>query len=151
MSILTCLENEFADEIINKCEENKCKLMLNEFENKIILKGEKLFNNIKICDCLIFISHNDQILIPLVELKSKNINSSSIIEKFNNSITEAENIITKCNINNNSCKYYIILLVKSWRSSSEFRTITSQKIKFKGIHYNIIPKKCGSSFSDIPK
>ena len=54
MSIVDLIKNNFANAIVRRCSERNCKLGLNGLSNYIILKGERVCQNRKICDCIIF-------------------------------------------------------------------------------------------------
>ncbi len=127
------------------CSERNCKLKLHDLCNYVVLKGEKLCKDQRICDCIIFI---EETAIGIVELKSKTAHSNEIKEKLTNGTLIALNILKNCNNNQSKFDFYHIVLCKAW-SSSEYRVITSEKIEISGKRYYIIPKRCGVSFSEI--
>lgn len=133
-----------------KCEENKCNLNLKGYNKKVILKGEKLVgNSCKICDCLIFIPEKNNLIIPIVELKSNSYKADSIAEKFSNAMKQCDKVLCECDKNNVKCKFYLILLAKSYESMAEFTKIKDTKISYKNTNYPIRCKKCGDSLKEI--
>jgi hypothetical protein len=154
MPTIDCIKNDFAETIINHCKERKCKLKLVDLNNYVILKGEKVCEKIcsecKICDCLLFIVDTD-ILIGLVELKSKNANASEIEEKLTNGLEIASSILEKCCIEHEyvNFDFYLIVLAKSWPHAIELRKIKNTRVRFRGKKYDILPKKCGLSFTEL--
>jgi hypothetical protein len=99
------------------------------------------------CDCIIFAT-NKRIIIGIVELKSKTAHPSEIIEKLTNSSEVALSTLEKCRRNFTRLDFYHIVLCKGW-DSSEHRVITSRRIVVRGKKYDIIPKRCGVSFSEV--
>lgn len=147
MVVINCIKNNYPNAIIPRCYEMGCHLRLNGLNNYVILKGERMCKDRKICDCIIFTSDN-YIIIGIVELKSKTVHSSEIIEKLTNGLKIALDILEECNDKCMMYEFYPIVLCKSWHTS-EYRIIIKGKIKIKGKRYNIIPKKCGISFSTV--
>ncbi len=145
MTVISCIKKDFADMVIARCSEVGCKLKLNNLNNHVVLKGENICQDRKICDCIIFVRDNP-VIIGIIELKSRNIHSSEIVEKLTNGSEIALDILEKCRDNDMKFEFYHIALCKSWRSS-EYRVIKSKKIVVNGKKYDIIPKKCGESFS----
>ena len=124
-----------------------CRLRLNDLSNYIVLKGERICENRKICDCIIF-TRDNCIIIGIVELKSKTIHSSEIVEKLTNGSEIALDILEQCSDNHMKFEFYHLVLCKRWHPS-EYRVITSRKITVKGKGYDIIPKRCGVPFSEV--
>jgi hypothetical protein len=133
--------------MVTHCSERSCKLKLVGLGNYVVLKGEKMRGDCKICDCLIFTENADG-LIGLVELKSKNANATEIEEKLTNGLEIASRLLEKCGIKYVNVDFYLIVLSKNWRSS-EYQVIKSRKVQFRGKRYDIIPRKCGLSFLDL--
>jgi len=122
-----------------------CMLRLNGLSNYAVLNGERICKNRRICDCIIFTEGN---IIGIAELKSKTTHSSEIEEKLTNGSKIALNILEECSGNDIKFEFYHLVLAKRWHSS-EYRIITSRKIIVRGKRYNIIPKRCGVSFSVV--
>ena len=147
MSVINRIKNIHTNAIISRCYEMGCRLKLNGLNNYIILKGEKMCIDRKICDCIIFISEN-YITVGIVELKSKTVHASEIVEKLTNGLKIALNILNECNGNCILNEFYLIVLHKSIHIS-EYQKIIRSRIELEGKKYNIIPKKCGTSFSAL--
>lgn len=145
MSVIDIIRNNFTDAIIARCSEKGCKLRLNGVGNHIILKGEMICQDRSVCDCIIF---TEGIIIGIVELKSKTAHSSEVEKKLTNGSEIALNILERYSDNDMKFKFYHLVLAKKWHTS-EYKVITSKKIVVKGKKYNIIPKKCGISFSTV--
>lgn len=147
MLIKDFIKSNFLDAIICRCFENDCGLQLNALSNYVILKGEKISQGCRICDCIVFIFAKE-IIIGIVELKSKTVHSSEIKEKLTNGSEIALNILEGCNNNRIKFEFYHVVLAKRWHSS-EYKAVTSKKIMVRGKRYDIIAKKCGESLSTI--
>ncbi len=145
---IDCIKSGFAEAIVNHCSERSCKLKLTGLSNHIILKGEKICNDRRICDCIIFTIEDEQVVIGIIELKGRTAHSSEIEEKLTNGLEIASDILEQCNIERFKSEFYLIALCKSLKSS-EYRIISSRKIYFRGKRYDIIPKKCGLSFFNL--
>jgi len=147
MAIINRIKNNHINAVIPRCHEMGCHLRLNGSNNYVILKGERMCKDRKICDCIIFTSDN-YIIVGIIELKSKTVHSSEIIVKLTNGLKIALDILKECNDNCMMYEFYPIVLCKSWHTS-EYRIIIKRKIKIKGKRYNILPKKCGITFSTV--
>lgn len=147
MPVIRCIKSNFSGAIIACCSEKGCRLRHNGLTNYIILKGERICKDRRICDCIIFIKDNG-IIIGIIELKGKTIHVSEIIEKLSNGSEIALYILDKCNDNSIRFEFYHIVLSKKI-STSEYKMITKRRIRIRGRSYNIIPKKCGVSFSTL--
>jgi hypothetical protein len=147
MAVINRIKKNHTNATIPRCSEIGCHLRLNGLNNYVVLKGEKICKDRKICDCIIFTSDN-YITVGIVELKSKTIHSSEIVEKLTNGLKTALDILEECNDDCMRYEFYHIVLCKRWRTA-EYEVITHRKIQVKGKRYNIIPKKCGISFSNV--
>jgi len=145
MSVVECIKNNFTNAKRRGCSEKGCTLKLNGLSNHVVLKGERICQNRRICDCIIFA---EGIIIGIVELKSKTAHSSEIEEKLANGSEIALNILDECSNNDIKFKFYHLVLAKRW-DSSEYKMIIRKKIIVRGKKYPIIPKRCGISFSEI--
>lgn len=91
------------------------------------------------------------VLIALVELKSKNADANEIKEKLTNRLEIASSILEKCCIEHEyvNFDFYLIVLAKSWPHAIEHRKIKNTRVMFRGKEYDILPKTCGLSFPDL--
>jgi len=151
MSVIDCINIEFADKTIKRCSEKGtgCKLKLNASCEHVILKGEKICSDRKICDCIIFVNQNNTLIVGIVELKSKHIDASGIKEQLTNGSESALKILKKCPDTYNVSEFYPIVLAKGWGRTSKHVMIRNTKIQFGSEKRRIITKKCGDSFLEI--
>jgi len=75
MPIIDYIKSDFAEEIV----------------------GEKICNNRRICDCVIFTIEDEYVVIGIIELKSKTAHSSEIEEKLTNGLEIASDILEQHN------------------------------------------------------
>jgi len=68
MPIMDCIKSDFVEERVNHCSERRCKLKLAGLSVYIVLKGEKICDDRRICDCIIFTTGDEYIVIGIVEL-----------------------------------------------------------------------------------
>ncbi|MGB9760082.1 MAG: hypothetical protein ACP5KW_09725 [Thermoproteota archaeon] len=146
MSVITCIKNKFSEAVVKNCSELGCEIKLSKLRNFVVLKGEKLCQNQKICDCIIF--NEDYQVVGIIELKSKTAHHTEILEKLINGSKVVSKLLEECNTKNIVFNFYYIVLCKKW-NTSEYKVITSKKVNFKGKSYNIIAKNCGTSLLDI--
>lgn len=151
MSVIDCINIEFADKTIQRCSEKGtgCKLKLNASHEHVVLKGEKICIDRKICDCIIFVNQNNKLIVGIVELKSKHIDASGIKEQLTNGSKSALKILKKCPGTYDESEFYPIVLAKGWGRASRHAMIRNTKIQFGSEKRRIITKKCGDSFLEI--
>lgn len=138
---------QYTDAIIQNCSEKSCRLRLDNLCNYIILKGEKIHTQKKICDCILFWIEKDLIIIGLIELKSRITHVNDAVKKLENGTIAALSILEECK---NRMKYKIFHIIMSKKiDSPEISMIRTRKIIFEGKKYDIIYKRCGASFYDI--
>jgi hypothetical protein len=145
MSLIDNLKTKYQDNLMARCEESNCKLRLNGCGNYLILKGEELLDDQKICDCIVI---TENIIIGIVELKSKSFHASEIVEKMYNTSIVALNILNQhkgCLLKYKLCH---MILAKSY-GTSEYRVLSTRKLTIAGRRYSILPKRCGVTFSNI--
>ena len=148
MSFIECIRERFGNSVIKHCKEKGCNLNLENIRNHIILKGEKICRNRKICDCIIFIERNGKIIVVIVELKSRNFDVDEVVEKLQNASQVALKILNSCNSGNYKIDFFPIVLAKKWRNI-ESRRLTDERIKFRNRNYLILPKSCGTPLNQV--
>lgn len=147
MNLIQTLEKNYYYAIVKKCSESNCKLGLKNLSNFIILKGEKLTTNQKICDCIIYLQEKC-VYVVLVELKSRTLHATEIIDKLTNGLIISQEIIKGVGLNISQIKFIPLLLSLS-KNTSEYRVLTSKRIDFQGKKYKILLKKCGIILSEV--
>jgi len=145
MSVIDHIKSKCCDAVVSHCSEKGCTLKLTGLSNFVILKGEKLSKNRKICDHVIFIG-NDRTIIVIVEFKSRNARPSEIEKKFTNCSTAALDILEKCD--SPQYEFYHIVIVRNWRPH-EYRKIVNMSLAIRGKRYPIIPLAKEVSLSDV--
>ncbi len=146
-SCLADIKQHYDDALIAKCSERNCKLRLDGLENYLILKGERICQDQKICDCIIF-KANDHFIVGIIELKSRVSHANEIIRKLENTSDIALEILENVGCHRINYQLFHLVLSKRW-PPPEYRVITQRKIIVRGKQYRIIPKRCGKSFAVI--
>ena len=143
------IKSDFSHALRRGCSESKCTLKLGGLGEYVVLKGEGLYRDRKMCDCIIFLAGNS-VVIGIVELKSKTAHSTEIIEKLTNSSEAALDILKKCTDSQIDFEFFHIVLCKGW-SPSELRKLKNRRIEVrgKGEKFSIVTKRCGVTFSSI--
>ena len=143
MSSTGCIENTCPCAVVCDCSEGGCTVKI-DVENHVILKGEKICRDQKICDHIVF-TENNNILVFVVEFKSRNVDAHDIEEKFFNCWEKAKEILESARIFKYA--FYYIIIAKSWRSI-ERKRISKIKLPSSGKR-EIIVRKTGVSISSI--
>ncbi|MHA1610160.1 MAG: hypothetical protein ACTSUJ_09220 [Candidatus Njordarchaeales archaeon] len=149
MTLIQLIKNKYDHAVIYYCKERGCELKLTGLNEYIILKGEKLCQSEKVCDCIIFAQKLlEDVTIGLIELKSRTAHFQEIEEKLAGGARLALRILDEISIRRLNVGLYPIVLAKSWRIH-EYQILINRRIKVGGKQYRIIPKKCGSSLLKI--
>jgi len=145
------IRSTYSYATIEKCSEKGCSLRINnKVRNSIvILKGEKITRNYKVCDCLIFIERKRDLIVMIVELKRKSIDVSVIKEKFENTIDLLNDIIS--NLNLRSPKDFFPVLLYERMRGPEFSMLKRLRLHFACETRYLILEKCGVDLSQIMK
>ena len=147
MPMLECIRTNFSEAVVPRCSDMGCTLELDGLPNSVVLKGEKIATDRKICDCLVFAVRN-RVLIGVVELKSKTVHADEVVEKLTNGTETALQVLDRCGNDRMKPQVYNLVLAKRW-DGSEYRVLTNRKVMVRGRKYLILPKRCGVSFSGI--
>jgi|GEM_PF-1339326 len=150
MSIVDCVKNNHINAVVTRYSEGRCKLKLGNLTDYVVLKGEELCINIKICDFIIF-SEEKHVIVGVVELKSKSVHVREIMEKLNNGLNTALQILEECADYlppNTKIKLCPLVLYRRI-STQEHRVLKSKKLIVRGRKIDVFLRKCGASFSRI--
>jgi hypothetical protein len=153
MSFIECIRERFGNSAIKHCKEKGCNLNLENIRNHIILKGEKICRNRKICDCIIFIERNGKIIVVIVELKSRTVHVNEVVEKLQNALQVASEILNSCNSGNHKVEFILTILAKKWSSkeSREYVLLIKKRKAICGDKKNcrISRGSCGTPLNQI--
>jgi len=144
---ITCIRNRLASAVSRSCSEKSCECRLDGLTNFVVVKGEKVGQGLKICDCIIFVGGNP-VIVGLVELKGKVAHASEIQEKLSNGTIRALEILEACSAKTPNFRLLHVVLCKRWHPS-EYRIVTRKRVEARGSTYSILPKGCGTSFRAI--
>jgi len=130
-----------------RCSEKGCELRLHGLGDLVILNGDGLCQDRKMCDCIIF-SESDDLIVGIVELKGRTVHASEVIDKLTNASEIAAGILESASRGRLSFQVYHLVLAKRW-STSEYEVLRHRRITVRGRRYHVIPKRCGISFSEV--
>lgn len=141
--------DDYNEAVIEKCEERGCKVSLGELKKSeyIILKGEKIHQNCKMCDCVFFICR-EELILAVVELKNRDVDATDIVEKHQNTLDSAYKIIKKYWGEKTEFRYFPILLSRGIRSA-EVKRFMKKAVNWLGEKHLIIKHDCGKSLIEI--
>jgi hypothetical protein len=143
-----CIRARYEEAHVDRCEEQGCRLVLDDIGRHCVLKGEKLGTTGKVCDCLVFTAHGAGCLLAAVELKSKTVDAKDVREQLANGAALALSIAKETEAPNP----WLLLLVLSERiQPSEFRTLTSKPVMVNGQKRFVRRERCGKHLKDILK
>ena len=145
--IVAYLSNVFKNAIIDRCCERNCRLGLAGLSNCVVLKGEKIAKDRKMCDCIVIHSVSPPRII-LVELKSGGVRAEHVIEKFENALqflSQAEH-----NLHGNQVyNVNMLLLIKRRLPRTFYTRLRAQKFNMKGKKHSIMTLRCGAGLVDL--
>jgi hypothetical protein len=149
MTVLKRIAKEYHHAVTKECSDAGCKLKLSDLKDYVVLKGEAVFKDQPVCDCIIFVN-NAISLVGVVELKSKTVDVSKVRQQLTNGLKFAIEVVKKYGVNPEQFRYYVIVMAKKWRKSElDVIKSKSRRIEFQGKKYPILTKRCGISFSYI--
>ena len=141
------IKRDYAYALRSRCSESGCTLRLDRLSNRVVLKGDDICQDRKMCDCIIFIT-NGSATIAIVELKSKTAHTSEILDKLTNSSEIALDILEKY-ANRHMKPILLHILLHKGLDGSERRKMERSRIRVKGEKHDIIRKPCGTSLYKI--
>ena len=139
----------FGDAVRPNCREQGCRLCLTGISNCVVLKGEAVVKDKKMCDCIVIhAAHPPRT--ALVELKSGNVKHNQVAEKFSNAldlVPRAEQVA----FGSEKCRLSLLLLVKHRQHRSFYALWRRQKFKIRGAPYTVRVLPCGTELADAYK
>lgn len=141
------IRSDFPHALRRHCSERGCTLRLDGLRNRVVLKGEEICQDRKMCDCIIFVV-NSSVIIGIVELKSKTVHTSEVADKLTNSSEIAFGIFEKYADKHTKPRIHYLLLHKGL-DPSEHRKIQKRRIEVRGEERNIVTIPCGDFFSRV--
>jgi len=147
MSGLESIRREFAYAVVRRCTEQGCTLKLAGLSDYVVLKGEKLHQDRKMPDCIIF-EMNGKVVVGIVELKSRTVHVNDVVEKLENGCRSALKIL-QVRLKRSTKPTLLLLVLCKAIHSSEFRLLTSRRIKAGERRLMIQVKDCGFAFASL--
>jgi len=146
-TLLERIRRRFRSVLRKRCSEKGCELRLHGLTDYVILNGDRLCQDRKMCDCIIF-SESDDLIVGIVELKSRTVHANEVIDKLTNASEIAVGILESANRRRLSLQMYHLVLAKRW-STSEYEVVRHRRITVRGRRHYVIPKRCGISFPEL--
>ena len=131
------------------CCERGCRLVLGGITDCVVLKGEDIVGDRRICDCVI-IHAGIPLRVLLVELKSGGAKPSQIFEKFSN----AADLVSQMGRRLFDGEEYdvgILLLVGRRRRQSLYDTCRTREFVVGGKKHAVQVLPCGTHLADVYK
>jgi hypothetical protein len=142
------ITNCFGNSIVNRCRDEGCEFKAHGTKNLIVVKGEKLCPNRKVCDCIIFVPRGIRLAVFLVELKSSGHHVSHIIEQLTYGYEKAVEYLKDMDLFLLSDFSFLVLTKK--RKYPQFTMLSESRIDRAG-KKRILVKNCGFSLSELLK
>ena len=136
------IESLYKNATSRICCDSGCRLRIDVKEGLVILKGENLVSQTKICDCIIFQNNKK---ITMVELKSSSLNVSSILEKLTNGGEKSLEIADKVGITEPPLCF--ILLAKKYSNYFAYDRLIHEKVEVRTKKYPILLGRCESLYT----
>ena len=115
----------------------------------VVLKGEQVVKNRKICDCIIVHNASPPRII-LVELKGRGAKHRQAVEKFSNAV-DALSRIERGPFSSGKHSVSILLLIKKRRRRSFYRMWGNDPLAIGGKKHSVQILPCGAELADVYK
>jgi hypothetical protein len=132
-----------------QCREGRCKLGLEAVPAFVLLKGELVRPNERMCDCIIFLGSPSPAVV-LAELKGRTVHAREVGEKLRNAAKAVADIIGECPSFGAQLGFLPITLAKQW-TRSELKALGMESVMFAGVKHDIRHARCGARLSDLLK
>lgn len=146
-TLLERIRRRFRSVLRKRCSERGCELRLHGLTDYVVLNGDRICPDRRMCDCIVFSEARDLIL-GIVELKGRTVHANEVIDKLTNASEVAVAILESANRGHLSFQMYHLVLAKRW-STSEYAVLKQKRITVRGRRRYIIPKRCGISFCEL--
>lgn len=143
--IIHRIRNAMGGAVVNTCSEMGCELSCGGLTEFVVLKGELVASDRRMCDCLVFVAARP-IVIGVAELKSRVAHANEVMEKLCNGSTVAVNILRRYT-QGHDYRLCHVVLSRRW-NVPEYRVITGRWIFVGGKRYPVLAKRCGFSLRD---
>ena len=143
--ILQEIKKEYGNSVIKECKDSGCCLNMHKMSDYMMLKGELVSPDQKMCDCIIF--HSSKKVIH-VELKSKSLDPGQIIDQFTNAGQKSWLILASLD-STDRFEPVFILLAKKYQNHSAVDMLRRKKIKIQGNRYSIRLEHCGDLLRNL--
>jgi len=128
-----------------RCREGKCSLLLEGIGDFLLLKGDVVRTDVKMCDCIIFLDSPSPTIV-LAELKGKTVHASEAQEKIQNAAAVAAEITAKCETFRSCSRLLALVLARKWTVSAQ-KVLGRLRVTFAGRRYRIHHARCGKALS----
>ena len=145
--MISCVRDRFSGAVVQECSERGCNLDLAGLGNIVVLKGERIYSDRKMCDCVIFAEKEGKAIVCAVELKSKLADAEEVVEKLSNGLKASLEILGECSRVPNPSLYPIVL-ARSYRGP-EHKVLRHRKVELVGKRHRVILGRCGLPLSRI--
>ena len=146
--MIGAVKQKYSHAVIRVCKDEGCRVSNKSLRDYVILEGEALVQNKKICDC-IFFARLDGLVVCVVELKAGEVShAKDVVKKLANGAAAALDIIRKCG--GKGGRFELLAFVLSGgMSSSAYRVLTRHCVKVGGECYPIATGRCGAALADL--
>ncbi len=142
-----CLDDSQKRAERRRCREGKCSLRLKEVGDFLLVKGDLLRSDVKMCDCIIFLQTPAPTLV-LAELKAKTVHAREVGEKMRNAVDTLADLIARCPSFRACSRFLALALAKRW-TRSERKMLEQEQVSFAGKEHDIRHVRCGARLSEL--
>ena len=140
----------YPDAVQERCEEHGCSLGLEGLPERVVLKGELVPHQGRICDGLVFVAVEERgVALAAVELKSGSYYPEEVLEQLQNGATAGSGIASEQQVT--ISRFLAVLLHRrgSRGSTAEFRHLRRAEIEFGGRKQRVTIEQCGACLSEL--
>jgi len=142
-----CLDDSQKRAERRRCREGKCSLRLKEVGDFLLIKGDLVRSDVKMCDCIIFLQTPAPTLV-LAELKAKTVHAREVGEKMRNAVGTLADLIARCPSLGTCSRFLALALAKGW-TRSELKMLAQEHVTFAGNKHRIRHARCGARLSEL--
>jgi len=126
-----------------RCREGQARLSMKEIGSKVIFNFEGTCQQVRMCDCIIFIEAEGGLLVVVVELKSRTVEAENVLKQLQSCTRVAERILAIVTKDCRDVKFGAVVLARRLHST-EHAMLSKTSLLFQGKKKFVLPKTYGS-------
>lgn len=101
------------------------------------------------CDCIVFAAVGEELIVCLVELKSKTVHLGEVQEKLSNSLRFVRDLLAGLGLPGDAVRLELFVLAESWTPAASRTLREKHRVGHRAERHLILPARCGAELLDI--